>query len=196
MKLFHFNFFSLHNRHDHNHGSRNHPRPRQPIGPGKTIAPKTCLAWGGVFLWMALIFYLSHQPATESSELSYGVLTMVLGWLHRISPFLAQELEQLQLHHLLRKNAHFLAYLVLALLTMNALAQSKVLGKQQVLWAFLICLLFAITDEIHQLFIPGRSGEVKDVVLDSVGAAAGILLYRFLATIIKFTSINKSLGQP
>jgi len=170
--------------------------PHQPLGPAKTITLKTCLAWGGVFLWMALIFYLSHQPATESSELSYGVLTMVLGWLHRISPFLAQELEQLKLHYLLRKNAHFLAYLVLALLTMYALAQSKVLGKRQVLWAFLICLLFAITDEIHQLFILGRSGEVKDVLLVNVGASAGIMLYRLTSSIIKFTSINKPINHP
>ncbi len=147
----------------------------------KSTSLKVYLAWGGVFLWMALIFYLSHQPATESSELSSGVLSMIMGFVQRISPTLARELEVLQLTYLIRKNAHFFAYLLLAMLTLNALAQNQVHGKRLFLYAFLICLLYAITDEAHQLFIPGRSGDVKDVLLDSFGAITGILLYHLPA---------------
>ena len=39
-----------------------------------------------------------------------------------------------------------------------------------------ICLLYAASDEIHQLFVPGRSGEVRDVMIDFSGAVLGIAL--------------------
>ena len=170
------------NVNDKNTNSKNHSIiiNKNPT-TSNAVTLKLCLAWGIVLLWMALIFYFSHQPATESSQLSQGVLTVILGFVQRVSPDLARELELLQLNHLIRKNAHFVAYLVLAVLSMNALAQNRIRGKRQIGYAFLICLLYAITDEVHQLFIPGRSGEVKDVLLDSFGAISGILLYRLPA---------------
>ena len=42
---------------------------------------------------------------------------------------------------------------------------------------FVICVLYAITDEYHQTFVAGRSGELRDVVIDSLGALLGILIY-------------------
>lgn len=44
------------------------------------------------------------------------------------------------------------------------------------LFAFLFCLLFAATDEWHQTFVPGRDGNIADVLLDAVSAAIGILI--------------------
>ena len=43
-------------------------------------------------------------------------------------------------------------------------------------WAWVVGTLYAASDEIHQLFVPGRSGQLRDVFLDSAGVAAGILL--------------------
>ena len=43
-------------------------------------------------------------------------------------------------------------------------------------WAWVVGTLYAASDEIHQLFVPGRSGQLRDVLLDSDGVAAGILL--------------------
>ncbi|MGV8147186.1 MAG: VanZ family protein [Alkaliphilus sp.] len=41
----------------------------------------------------------------------------------------------------------------------------------------LVCVLYAISDETHQIFVPGRSAQVSDILIDSVGAAVGILIY-------------------
>lgn len=126
------------------------------------------LRWLPAILWMLLIFYLSHQPATESAELSRGITE----WLKKIlSVFMPIE-DVNNLHYWVRKNAHFIAYFVLALLVMWPLK------KQDAQYAGLkclgICVLYAISDEVHQLFIDGRSGQVKDVMIDALGALTGI----------------------
>src|SRR5699024_7793590 len=80
-------------------------------------------------------------------------------------------------HHFIRKGAHFTAYLILGIFAMFAIGRNKSHAMYQISLSFFICLLYAISDEIHQLFIPGRSGEVGDVIIDAVGAFCGIGLY-------------------
>ncbi len=80
------------------------------------------------------------------------------------------------LHHIVRKMRIF-AYLTLGILVLNGLRRSGVNAKQGAGIALLICILYAITDEVHQLYIPGRSGEVRDVLIDSAGASIGIIIY-------------------
>ncbi len=133
------------------------------------------LSWIAVVFWMGLIFYLSHQHATISSELSSGITEMLINVLGKFtSPF---QLGDGELHHIVRKSAHFLAYLTLGVLVLNSLRRSDIFGKRSVGIALLICILFATTDEVHQLFIPGRSGEARDVLIDSAGACMGIVVY-------------------
>ncbi|MED1603621.1 VanZ family protein [Alkalihalophilus marmarensis] len=135
---------------------------------------KQVLSWISVLLWMSLIFYLSHQPATESSELSAGVMQLLLTSFEAIIPFIQIETEWF--HFLIRKGAHFTAYFILGILLINALRASGLSGGKSAVVAFLLSVLYAISDEVHQLFIPGRSGEVGDVLIDSAGAAVGILV--------------------
>ncbi len=133
------------------------------------------LSWIAVVFWMGLIFYLSHQPATISSELSSGITEMLINVLGKFTfPF---QLGGGELHHIVRKSAHFLAYLILGVLVLNSLRRSDIFGKRSVGIALLICILFATIDEVHQLFIPGRSGEARDVLIDSAGACMGIVVY-------------------
>ena len=107
------------------------------------------LPWLLVILWMSLIFYLSHQPVAKSNKLSKGRT----------------------------ENAHFFAYLILGLLVVNGLRSSGILGFKNMGLAILLCLLYAISDEVHQLFVPGRGGQVKDVLIDSAGSISGIVMY-------------------
>ena len=133
------------------------------------------LSWIAVIFWMALIFYLSHQPAAISNELSSGITEMIVNTLEKLASQFQFNIENL--HHIIRKNAHFFAYLILGILVLNALRRSGAYGKKGLGIALLICILYAITDEVHQLFIHGRSGEVKDVLIDSAGASTGIIIY-------------------
>ncbi|GAA0469529.1 VanZ family protein [Alkalibacillus silvisoli] len=128
-------------------------------------------SWGAVLLWMALIFYFSHQPAEESSELSGSVVDLVIS----IAPFIEGDSDWV--HFLVRKGAHFFVYFVLGILVINGLRVSGISIKRSALASVFICLLYAISDEVHQLYIPGRSGEVSDVILDTIGASVGVLVY-------------------
>ncbi|HIU52150.1 MAG TPA: VanZ family protein [Candidatus Merdicola faecigallinarum] len=52
--------------------------------------------------------------------------------------------------------------------------------KRKITYSFIIGVIYAITDEIHQLFVPGRSGEIRDVLIDGLGIIVGIILiYQF-----------------
>ena len=122
-----------------------------------------------------LIFYLSHQPATESNKLSIGIIEKITGIVEKTN--LNIDLNIKNLNRIIRKNAHFFAYLILGILTLNGLKNSGIIGGRGFILALMICILYAVSDEIHQLYIPGRSGQVKDVVIDSAGAVVGILVY-------------------
>lgn len=141
------------------------------------------LSWAAVILWMALIFYLSHQPATESNELSTGIVEIIVKTVDKFAPNVNFDISIF--HHLVRKNAHFIAYFILGVVTFNALRRSGVRGYPSVVIALGICVLYAISDEVHQLFIPGRSGEVRDVLIDSAGASVGIGVYMVIKMVRK-----------
>ncbi|MFA9559301.1 VanZ family protein [Evansella sp. AB-rgal1] len=136
------------------------------------------LSWVAVFLWMLLIFHFSHQPANVSSELSGGVTDVIVNAVEKVIPI--QEVDVSNLNHMVRKNAHFFIYFVLGFLVIHALRQGKVRGKWGIVFAMVICILYAISDEVHQIFIPGRSGEIRDVLIDTVGSTFGIGLYLLL----------------
>ena len=130
-------------------------------------------SWGLVLVWMGIIFFFSHQTASESSELSSGVMNVIFNIVSFISPV---DISEDFLHFLVRKGAHFTVYFVLGVLIIHALFRC-VHWKKDVIFATTISILYAISDEVHQLFIPGRSGEVRDVFIDSSGAIIGIFSY-------------------
>ncbi|MGE6369837.1 VanZ family protein [Planococcus kocurii] len=132
-------------------------------------------SWMAALFWMVVIFYLSHQPGSASSNLSSGVVTALLDLLNLIAPQVELDVETF--HTFIRKNAHFSAYFLLGLLSLNAWRSSGFTGLKQLILGLGMCILFATTDEIHQLFIEGRSGEVRDVMIDSAGATLGVLIY-------------------
>ena len=130
-------------------------------------------SWVLVILWIAFIFYLSHQPATQSNKLSKQVTQIIVETVGRIVP--DRSLNIRNFNHIVRKNAHFFAYLFLGVLVYNGLRNSGIKGYRKIVLALVICIVYAITDEVHQLFIPGRGGQIKDVIIDSSGAFVGII---------------------
>lgn len=136
---------------------------------------KAILSWTATILWMGTIFLLSHQPADDSSQLSLGVLDFFMQSLSTIVPQV--EMHADILHTVVRKGAHFGAYFILGILMLNGLRQVGSKGAKSAILSLCFCFLYAVTDEIHQLFIPGRSGQFTDVLIDTAGAAAGIGIF-------------------
>jgi len=134
-------------------------------------------AWIITLIWMGIIFYLSSQSAAQSAYLSTGIQNRLLSFLIHFMPNI-EKMELSNLNFYIRKNAHFMAYFILGVLTYFSLVQSEV--RKPANLALIICFLYAVSDEVHQLFTPGRSGQFRDVLIDSTGSVLGVLLAFFV----------------
>ena len=132
-----------------------------------------------MIVWMVIIFYLSAQPAEQSSELSTGIMHVLLKFMENIVV-----IDEGFFHHIIRKGAHLSAYLLLGILTMFAFEHRINRNIVQMAVSLLIGVLYAASDEVHQLFVPGRSGEIRDVGIDAMGVLLGLLIYVLLQKLI------------
>lgn len=153
-------------------------------------------------LWMLLIFMMSGADDDESRAQSGSICrflceTFVEGF-EDLPPEKQLEIEK-SLSFPVRKSAHFAEYTVLGLLlTLTTAAwlppgQKDPVSLQTDLPAadflsartgfvlpFFIGALYAVSDEIHQTFVPGRAGQIRDVLIDSCGVLVGICIIRGL----------------
>ena len=92
----------------------------------------------------------------------------------------ASGIQEQQLHGLVRKVAHAVNYFVLGGLTYQVFRLNIRVRKEVwlVVGVIIFCISFAALDEFHQTYVPGRSGELRDVLLDSSSALAGLLACR------------------
>lgn len=136
---------------------------------------KAIISWILVGFLMLVIFYFSNQESIISSGTSSGFTRKVFD-LFNLDELLIFD----SFHGLIRKIAHFGIYCLLGFLIYNALFNSwkKEFIYLLVLTIFLV-LLYAGSDEIHQLFVLGRSGEFRDVLIDTSGGSIGGLIYYF-----------------
>ena len=132
------------------------------------------LYWLPVILWMSLIFGMSTDVGAPRHTSRF--LRPILRW---FNPNVSDEtIRSIQLG--IRKAAHVTEYAVLSLLVWRARRKpvrgdSRPWNRADALFAFAIAVLFAISDEWHQSFVPSREGHLRDVLFDSSGAALGLL---------------------
>jgi VanZ family protein len=142
------------------------------------------LSWTAVLLWLVLIFYLSSQPAVESDGLSKKVTKVIIEKVGAVVPLDNETSTTVDLvarfNHVVRKFAHFSIYFVLGVLVTNALTVSGVIGFKGLLFSFIFCIIYAISDEVHQVFVPGRGAQVTDVLIDSFGSFVGMGMYELI----------------
>lgn len=135
------------------------------------------------------IFYFSHQVADDSSKQSSRVVELI----SNILPFINNMeepnktiLKEQILTPIVRKTAHFSIYAMLGIFTTNfVLTLENKKTYKTIIFSLMFCFLYAVTDEIHQRFIPGRYGAITDVLIDTSGALTGILITLAITTIIR-----------
>jgi len=147
---------------------------------------KKLKVWSPVLLWMALIFKFSAQPASQSGELSGSIATTVLSILNLL--FSQFGLVHNVLETLIRKSAHFTIYGILGVLVIKAVYHMHLVEMRRFWMALSICFFYACSDEFHQLFVRGRSGQFTDVMIDTFGGIVGIGIYIFMNKLRKRTS--------
>lgn len=144
---------------------------------------KKILLWCALIFCMSLIFYFSSQKATESKKTSSRFIIKIVKAIDINDSLSEKEIENIaeSLSVLVRKTAHFSIYALLGVLAALLLYQYRIYGLRQFLFALIFCFLYACSDEIHQLFVEGRSGEIKDVLLDTFGGAFGAGITKILS---------------
>lgn len=141
------------------------------------------LLWLPALLWYRVIWGFSAQTAAVSGDLSDRLLWRLMAL---VSPAFAgadavtQNAAVELLSFFERKAAHMFLYFVLILLLWLALLPLIRSKRHQVLLAAVLCAVLAGLDEYHQTFIPGRSGELRDVCVDLAGATVAVLLVAVL----------------
>jgi len=139
-------------------------------------------------LWMLMIFLMSAQNATQSSNASGSVIESTL---NIVDPDFKEkpQAEKSEIiasyQKFVRKSAHFASYGVLAILLILPIRTYNIRDIHSFIISLLCSALYATSDEIHQLFVPGRSGEVLDVLIDTCGALFGLGVFFLGMMIIK-----------
>ncbi len=131
-----------------------------------------------LILNMLLIFSLSAQEASESDELSDGFTYKVFSAFYpEFNEMTESEQAQTiaEVSFPIRKAAHFSIYCLLGVFSfMTFISYTSLSFGIRAVMSFLLCVMYASSDEIHQLFVKGRSGEARDVIIDSLGALLSI----------------------
>lgn len=141
---------------------------------------KRIILWFLVLVCMASIFVMSAQNAEESTQLSGDFIESVVRFIYPHFFDITRE-EQLVIidsaQNIVRKCAHAAIYCLLAVLTAAAVRTHDPRYRKILMISLCICAAYAISDEIHQYFVPGRGPGVIDVLIDTSGAAVGAVAY-------------------
>ena len=153
-------------------------------------------------LAMGFIFYNSSRSGSLSNLRSYGIVQSLRDVKYDVegktnSTKLKQGALPLssrdeKINLVIRKNAHAFEYCLLAVIVSNLLFIVGLKGKNALTTIMFICLLFAVGDEFHQLFVPGRTSLVSDVLIDFAGSLIGIGLFYFSYYKIYKRNTNKA----
>mgnify|MGYP001108196795 CR=1 FL=1 len=135
-----------------------------------------------VFLCMGTIFLFSHQNGNKSERLSDDFVLKIIKSVTEVSKTEVSEIRKVEIvqktRFLIRKGAHFFLYFLLGFL--SYLTFKVYHFKHPLFLAIFFCLIYASSDEIHQLFVNARTGRVLDVLIDMCGSFSGIAISLFL----------------
>lgn len=126
--------------------------------------------------WMGMIFFFSSRDGKESTDDSNKV-GYAIGriFIHGFEDKTEAEKEEFakSIELVVRKAAHMTEYAILGILFLGAIYMHE--RRKTILYSWMATVVYAATDEIHQLFVPGRDGKITDVIIDSIGAILGII---------------------
>lgn len=136
--------------------------------------------------WMALVFWFSSQVGDDSKVQSGNTIRKIVLLFNK--DITAENLELIveTLQPFVRKLAHFSLYTLGGILIYNLINKYNLNKKAKIVYTIIIGALYATSDEIHQLFVPYRSGQITDVLIDTSGVITGVILFIIIAKIKNF----------
>ena len=138
---------------------------------------KKIIAWLLVVLCCLLIYSFSAETGEKSIDRSMKIAGKATE-LSKTEDVPDKNLVKItnQINYGLRKSVHGITYFGLTLALLYALSVSGVKGAKRYVYAALLAVIYACLDEIHQMYVPGRTGSIIDVFFDSIGIAAALIL--------------------
>ena len=140
-----------------------------------------------ILLWMVIIFIFSSQVSDKSSNISGNTIRIILNKLQLTQNMNEQQINEMveNLQTPMRKIAHFSIYTVGGVLVMVFFSKLNITSKKKIIYSLVFCAIYAVLDELHQYFVPGRSCEIRDVLIDSTGSLLGILVSYYIIKIFQ-----------
>lgn len=142
-----------------------------------------------------VIFNFSSQDGDKSESASGKVTKVVTSNIKSIQKLEKNKKEKVleRTEKIIRKIAHFLIYTLVGILLMGLINTYNLKEKKKICISLMLGAIYASSDEFHQSFIPGRSAQITDVILDSMGVLLGILIVMTLTKICEYIK-NKKLS--
>lgn len=124
-----------------------------------------------IIIWLFIIFSFSAEDATKSEHRSDEVI------INAVETITREEIPENQRQKIIdeyivivRKSAHFFLYFILAILVFTLYKRIFGLNSKSFIYSIIFCFIYACSDEIHQLFISGRTARIFDIFVDTSGA--------------------------
>ena len=131
-----------------------------------------------VLIIMFTIFKFSSERDTVSTKRSDGIIISTCEFV--LGRQLSEKEKEIYLEKYVvyvRKTAHFTLYFLLGLTYISLLKEFNLNDKKLLIYTIIFVFIYACSDEIHQLFVPGRSGEILDVLIDTTGGILSSFIY-------------------
>ena len=128
---------------------------------------KKIVLWILLIIWLYVIYFFSSQNGSASESTSSIIYNIVKTYIPNINVLIV------------RKLAHFIEFSVLGIIITLLYKEYKCITNKGFILIFLLRIIFASFDELHQLFINERAGKITDVVIDSMGSFFGIICTLF-----------------
>lgn len=147
-----------------------------------------------LILTFGMIFNFSNQDSKKSGSASQKVTEAITKDIKSIQKLNKNEKAKVidKIEDVIRKIAHFSIYALVGFLLMALFSTYSINEKNKIIYTLIIGAIYATSDEFHQSFIPGRSGQASDVFLDTIGVTVGGLLILLIIKTVKKLKKNKN----
>ena len=136
--------------------------------------------------WIVVIFYNSTRQGDVSQRSSKKVVKVISAFMDIPQTTIESASTKFSTANLyVRKNAHFFQYLILSILMCAGLRQLKLYKSSGMFLVLFLLLFFSVSDEFIQGYIPGRTSNVFDIVIDFSGGVLGMILSRIILRILR-----------
>lgn len=131
-----------------------------------------------VLFLMAFIFSLSADTGSQSTKKSDSIIVKTCEVLLGRKLTIVEKDKYINKYvKIVRKSAHLFLYFLLGLSIISFIKEFTIISYRSIILTILIVFVYAISDEVHQMFVNGRSGEILDVVIDTIGGVVASFSY-------------------